>query len=138
MFLSKTLTRGDIESLAAILDVSPSLISQQFNPDEDKKSYLYQAIRMLWAAYQVSPELGDSWLKLFNCYARKWSHAPIEKANLPDLAGRAVSEVADVVVAQLNNLPFERQLIEAQQARTAIESYINGLMMNDIDDCAQH
>lgn len=54
--LSDALSYGDKSKLADALDVSLSEISQQFNPDEPKKSDYYRFKRQLWALAAINPE----------------------------------------------------------------------------------
>lgn len=134
-FLSDNLTRGDQEALAAILDCSPSLISQQVDPDNEKKSWLYQGIRFLWATHQLREDLGDTlWGKLQ--YQRwlwkgKSLRAPRDVAHL---AGGISSITAEILIAELEQKPMQVRLKEAWKLRAELDKYILGLMHEDMED----
>lgn len=127
-FLDDIFQTGDREALAAILDCSPSLISQEFNPNNpDKKSKFYQASRQMWGAYQIRRELGDMMIQKLNCMARKWRGNGAVKNTLPHLIGRVSSECSDSVIAELEKKPIDVRLLEAMQLEATIRNYIDGL-----------
>lgn len=137
-FLDDTLMHGDIEALAAILDTSPSNLSQQFNPDDEKKSWFYQGMRTLWAAYMHREDLGDAWLAKINSFSQAWKHRGKEKTlcDVAHLAGKLSSETADVVIAELEKRPMQKRLREAVEVRAAVDNYIASLMRMDMEDSA--
>ena len=63
--LNNTLSFGDETKIAEKLGCSPTYISQQCNPHEDRKSDFYKAICFLAALCEISPERGRAALNLF-------------------------------------------------------------------------
>lgn len=126
-FLDDIFQTGDREALAAILDCSPSLISQELSPrNPDKKSKYYQAVRQIWGAYQVRQELGDLLVQKINCLSRKWRGNEVPK-DIPRLIGKVTSECADSVIAELEKKPIPVRLLEAMQLEAAIRNYVDRL-----------
>jgi hypothetical protein len=52
-------TRGDIDDLAAWLDVPRDTLYKQLNPENPSKSDIFKAIRVLWALKQLDD--GKAW-----------------------------------------------------------------------------
>lgn len=134
-FLDDVLKRADRASIAAWLDLSPSQISQECDPEiSEKKSKYYQCARFIWAAYKTRRDLGDLLMAKLNCLSAIWRGDVSADRDVAALAGRATGEAADVAIAELNKRPYRCRLNEALQARAAIDSYIAGLRLEGIED----
>lgn len=133
--LSDSLSHGDVEHLAALLKCSPSLICQMCNPNDPKKSWFYQNARFLWAAYRIREDLGEVLFGRLQALRHLWLSK--DKPCRPDvskLASRVTSEIADVVIAELERKPMQDRFREAQEARMALDEYILGLMQQSDED----
>ncbi len=139
-FLAELFTYGDKKELAAILDVSPSLVSQELNPHEsEKKAKLFQGLRFLWAIYCLDEIKGEQVLARINMEAARWKRPSVTPApSMAALTGNMTKEFSELVIALLQSHPKQKQLCEAVELKAALESVINGLMLDGcdpIEDC---
>ncbi len=151
-FLASLIRYGDQESFAALLDITPSAISRQLNPYDELRPWPYLALRFQYAGYMISEELGDAILALFNSHAQAWKQQTAEeavkeqRATSSELLGtiqKLSDELSNVVIAEIEQKPMSVRFQEAQKALRAfdtgkekLQSYINGLMLDNLDDSA--
>jgi hypothetical protein len=120
--LDSLLDRGDKTALAALLDTSLSNISQQINPDEPLKSYVYQGLRFMWGVYAVNPQAARClWAETARLVSLWEGKRPVQGGDL-----RSVHhELAEVIDAALTNRSPAQQKKEIHEAISALNARLS-------------
>jgi hypothetical protein len=115
--LFDSLNHGDKEALAHLCDVSPSLISQQCNPDESKPSWYGRFKLFLWAVSHINPDAAQTIKSDMDASFEAWTTKPVEDLSRADWMDevaiiaachrKSATEIAkecDEAIAQLQRL----------------------------------
>lgn len=65
------LKHGVIKAMAEYLGVSHTLLVQQFNPDDERTSWIFRALSVQIALDEIDPEAGRKLFDLFVTYRKK-------------------------------------------------------------------
>jgi hypothetical protein len=100
--LFDSLNHGDKEALAHLCDVSPSLISQQCNPDESKPSWYGRFKLFLWAVSHINPDAAQTIKSDMDASFEAWTTKPVEdlsRADWMDEVAATSKETSDAIIA---------------------------------------
>lgn len=118
---SDCLQFGDVEGIAELVGVSPSLISQMFNPHDERKSNLYKAIKEICAELKISQERG----KALYCVFRSAVELHIKsdkKLCINTELEKADKEFGDIWKSRLKGKTPGEQITEIEQAEAQLKT----------------
>ncbi len=109
--LNKCLDYGDETEIAKRIGKGSSLVSQMFNPDDERESNFYKALKEIAAEIDFNPDNGCKMLRLFNELASR--HLPDDKKRCPKAAtSKLLGEWTQFIDAAINDKPVETQIDE--------------------------
>lgn len=128
--IAQILADGDITAISNISGIGYSYVDQQLNPNDSRRSCIYDALRVVCALDERSPERGE---KVWKAISRRRELSKpaaavsgASGANLNHESGELNREIAEYVSARISGKPFneqisefldiERQLIRVKQA----------------------
>lgn len=122
-FLFNVLGHGDKSSLAHVLGVSLSEISQQVNPEETRKSDYFKFKRFLSALVTVNPKAAQ----LLCADLQSVIDAQSSSKDISRLTGDVAHQSTELICAALENKPLHVQRKEALDVVVAGYQFIAGL-----------
>lgn len=126
--LDKNIGHGDKAEIAALCDVSPSAISQQVNPHVELKSWVFQALRFVWAVYCVNPAAGRAITSMCDAYFDSWERETRRgSSDLAELACNIAQQTNEFIQSRLRGCPREVQRKELLDIRAAVDEKLDAL-----------
>lgn len=128
VLLDDELKNGARVEIANILGVTEAIISRRFNPNDDRKPYLFEGLRESHAVCMADSHAGAVLRSYIDGLFDSWLNPPIAgEASLSCLVCNVDKETGDLVRARLANLPAHEQLKEAREVKAVAEEVIRAL-----------
>jgi hypothetical protein len=112
----QTLAFGDELKIAQELSVSPGIVSQYFNPNDERESVLYKAVLTLAAMIKIDRERGCHALSIFTSFVESACPCSGTKLSIDIETVKGIKEDTDVQVAYIEKKPLYDQLLEVNEA----------------------
>lgn len=118
--IAEPMSYGTHTELATRIGKSLAIISQMYNPDDERESNLYKAARELAAMMEMDAELGRRQIATFLHFVHR--HAPATTAhNELDEVRKWLKERGEADIAMLEQMPLATQIKEIEDVYHQIE-----------------
>lgn len=126
--IANCLESGDIKAISNISGIGYSYIDQQLNPNDERKSAIYQALLIVCALDEEDAKRGEKlWQKIV--YFRECSKPENANDDCLDFCAAALAkESTEAVAARLTGKNLVEQLKEVLDAETAIAKLKAGII----------
>lgn len=119
--ISAVLESGDITQISRVSGIGYSYIDQQFNPNDERKSAIFCALKIICALDEISAERGEMLWNLVAGFRERSKPKKAAGGCLHSCAASVSKESSEAVSAPLLGKPLLEQLKETLDAETAIK-----------------
>lgn len=126
--ISDAVPQGRRKDVARLTGIYPSIIYDYFNPEQPRKSPMFETLLIAAALDELDPEVGERFWETL-CRLREMSRPhDFESVPLEEAEANNCQQSQDVTLKALKRSPYYEQLTEVLQQEAAVAEHKKSLL----------